>query len=66
MRWQDALIPVLKIDMLPLSVALSYDVNISQLKTVSQGQGGVELSISYIGFLDRQNSSKYKMLCPHF
>lgn len=66
MRWQDALIPVVKIDMLPLSVAVSYDVNISQLKTVSQGQGGVELSISYIGFLDRQNSSKYKMLCPHF
>jgi type IX secretion system PorP/SprF family membrane protein len=66
MRWQDALIPVIKIDMLPLSVALSYDVNISQLKTVSQGQGGVELSISYIGFLDRQTSSKYKMLCPHF
>lgn len=66
MRWQDALIPVIKIDMLPLSVALSYDVNISQLKTVSQGQGGVELSISYVGFLDRQTSSKYKMLCPHF
>jgi hypothetical protein len=52
--------------MLPLSVALSYDVNISALKTVSQGQGGFELSISYIGFLDRENSSKYKMLCPHF
>jgi type IX secretion system PorP/SprF family membrane protein len=66
LRWQDALIPVIKLDMLPLSIALSYDVNISQLKTVSQGQGGVELSISYIGFLDRQNSSKYKMLCPHF
>jgi len=66
MRWQDALIPVVKLEMLPLSIALSYDVNISQLKTVSQGQGGVELSISYIGFLDRQNSSKYKMLCPHF
>jgi len=66
MRWQDALIPVIKVEMLPLSIALSYDVNISELKTVSQGQGGVELSISYIGFLDRVNSSKYKMLCPHF
>jgi type IX secretion system PorP/SprF family membrane protein len=66
MRWQDALIPVIKLDMVPLSVALSYDVNVSELKTVSQGQGGVELSISYIGFLDRPNTSKYKMLCPHF
>jgi type IX secretion system PorP/SprF family membrane protein len=66
LRWKDALIPVIKLDMLPLSVALSYDVNISQLKTVSQGRGGIELSISYIGFLNRDNSSKYKLLCPHF
>jgi type IX secretion system PorP/SprF family membrane protein len=66
MRWQDALIPVIKLDMLPLSVALSYDVNLSELKTVSQGRGGIELSISYVGFLDRPNTSKLKMLCPHF
>ncbi len=66
MRVGDALIPVLKLEMNPLAIAISYDVNISPLKTVSQGQGGVELSISYVGFLDRKNSSKYKMLCPHF
>jgi type IX secretion system PorP/SprF family membrane protein len=66
LRWNDALIPVVKLEMLPLSIALSYDVNISQLKTVSEGQGGFELSISYIGFLSRENSSKYKVLCPHF
>ncbi|HLK29031.1 MAG TPA: PorP/SprF family type IX secretion system membrane protein [Puia sp.] len=66
LRWKDALIPVIKLDMLPLSVALSYDVNISELKTVSQGRGGMELSISYIGFLGRESSSKYKMLCPHY
>ncbi len=66
LRVGDAMIPVLKLDMYPLSIAISYDVNISPLKTVSQGMGGVELSISYIGFLNRVNSSKYKMLCPHF
>jgi hypothetical protein len=65
-RWKDALIPVIKIDYNPFSVALSYDVNVSQLKTVSQGRGGVELSISYIGFLDRHNSTRDKVLCPHF
>jgi type IX secretion system PorP/SprF family membrane protein len=65
-RVGDALIPVLKMDMYPLSVAISYDVNISELKTASYGAGGFELSISYIGFLDRINSSKYKILCPHF
>jgi hypothetical protein len=45
---------------------LSYDVNVSQLETVSQGRGGVELSISFIGFLDRDNSAKNKVLCPRF
>ena len=65
-RWQDAFIPVIKLDMLPLSMAISYDVNISTLNTVSQGHGGFELSISYIGFLDRENSAKNKVLCPRF
>jgi len=66
LRWGDAIIPVVKLEMNNLAIAISYDVNVSQLRTVSEGRGGVELSISYVGFLDRQNSSKYKMLCPHF
>ena len=66
LRWKDALIPVIKIDKQPISIAISYDVNVSQLKTASQGRGGFELSIAYIGFLERDNSSQYKMLCPRF
>lgn len=66
MRMQDALIPVIKLDYHPFSVALSYDVNVSQLKTASQGRGGMELSISYTGFLDRFNSSRDAVLCPRF
>ncbi len=66
LRWQDALIPVIKLDKHPLSVAISYDVNISQLKTASQGRGGFEISFAYIGFLDRYNSSRDKVLCPRF
>lgn len=66
LRWKDALIPVIKMDMNSVSVALSYDVNVSQLKTASQGRGGVELSVAYIGFLDRNNSSRDKVLCPRF
>ncbi|MBC7904102.1 MAG: PorP/SprF family type IX secretion system membrane protein [Gemmatimonadaceae bacterium] len=66
LRWKDALIPVVKIDYDPFSIGLSYDVNISQLKTVSQGRGGFELSVVYAGFLDRYNSSRDKVLCPRF
>jgi type IX secretion system PorP/SprF family membrane protein len=65
LRWRDALIPVIKLEMNALAVSLSYDVNVSQLKTVSQGRGGIELSVSYIGFLNRENA-KYRVLCPKF
>lgn len=63
LRWNDALIPVVKLDYNPFSVALSYDVNISKLKQSSYGRGGFELSISYIGFLKR---SEGYLLCPRF
>ncbi|WP_205509262.1 PorP/SprF family type IX secretion system membrane protein [Longitalea arenae] len=66
LRWKDALVPVIKIEWGNLSTALSYDVNVSPLKTASMGRGGFELSLSYIGFLHRDNSSEYKMLCPKF
>jgi type IX secretion system PorP/SprF family membrane protein len=66
MRWQDAFIPVIKFDYNPFSIAVSYDVNTSQLRTASQGQGGLELSIAYVGFLDRGNTTKNAVLCPRF
>ncbi|HSU27891.1 MAG TPA: PorP/SprF family type IX secretion system membrane protein [Chitinophagaceae bacterium] len=65
LRWNDALIPVIKLDYSPFSVAISYDVNISKLKPSSYGRGGVELSISYIGF-KRDNSSVNSVRCPRF
>ena len=66
MRAKDAFIPMVKLDYHPFSFAFSYDANVSQLRTASQGRGGMELSISYIGFFDRDNSSKYVPLCPKF
>lgn len=66
LRWRDALIPVIKVDKHPLSIAISYDVNVSQLKTASQGRGGFELSLSWIGFLDRNNPQRDQVLCPKF
>lgn len=66
LRWQDAFIPVIKLDYNPFSIALSYDVNVSELKTASQGHGGMELSVTYVGFFDRDNSSKNAVRCPTF
>jgi type IX secretion system PorP/SprF family membrane protein len=53
LRWNDALIPVLKLEMNSFNLGLSYDVNVSRLNTVSNSRGGFELSLSYTGLLDR-------------
>ncbi len=66
LRWNDAVIPMVKLNYNPFAVALSYDVTISQLKTSSLGRGGFELSLAYIGFLDWDNSSLNAVHCPRF
>lgn len=63
LRWDDAFIPVLKLDYTPFSLAFSYDVNISKLKQSSFGRGGFEVSVSYSGF--RNKTAEY-LLCPKF
>lgn len=66
LRWKDAIIPVAKMEYKPFTIAVSYDVNVSQLKTASSGRGGFELSISYQTYFDRYNSSKDATRCPRF
>lgn len=65
LRWDDALIPAVKLDYNPFSVSLSYDVNISKLKPSSYGRGGFELSVSYVGFRNKNSSLEYSR-CPRF
>jgi type IX secretion system PorP/SprF family membrane protein len=65
LRWNDALIPVVKLDYNPFSVALSYDANISKLKPSINGRGGFELSVSYVGFRKFRNRDE-AMPCPRF
>jgi len=65
LRWNDALIPALKLDYNPFSVTFSYDVNISKLKPSSYGRGGFEVSVSYVGFREN-NSSLDAVRCPRF
>lgn len=65
LRWKDALIPVVKLEFKPLSVAASYDANISPLTASSGGRGGFEVSLVYQKFLNR-NSSDASVRCPRF
>ncbi|MEI6948497.1 PorP/SprF family type IX secretion system membrane protein [Paraflavisolibacter sp. H34] len=55
LRWNDAFIPVVKLDYRPVSFSFSYDVNISRLKTATRGRGGFEAGITYTGFIREAN-----------
>ncbi len=65
-RFKDALAPMVKVDYHKLGIGLSYDVNISKLKTASQNRGGLELTLSYKTYRDNYNSSSNKTKCPVF
>lgn len=65
-RWNDAVIPVIELDYYNFNVGITYDVNVSKLKTASQGRGGFELSVTYKDFLNIRNSSAQKVRCPSF
>ncbi|MBL0327900.1 MAG: PorP/SprF family type IX secretion system membrane protein [Bacteroidetes bacterium] len=47
-RVQDAFIAVAKFEYANYSIGLSYDVNLSKLKTVSKARGGFEISLRFI------------------
>ncbi len=65
-RWNDALIPAVKLQMHSLMAGISYDINVSQLRTASQLRGGVEVTLSFLGFLSNNNSSRNRVRCPGF
>jgi len=65
-RWNDAIIPVVKMDMNHLTIGISYDANYSKLNTVSNWRGGLEVTASYTGFLKVRNSTLDKVRCVKF
>lgn len=64
-RWNDAFIPVIKLDVSNFSFGLSYDVNISKLSTASQSRGGFELTLTYRNCAFGSEWSKAQP-CPSF
>lgn len=64
LRWNDALIPVIKLDAYKLGIGLTYDINVSKLHSASKYRGGFELTLSYKSFLNNKNSSYNKVRCP--
>ncbi|MBN4061751.1 MAG: hypothetical protein COA57_05245 [Flavobacteriales bacterium] len=47
-RAADAIIPSILIEVANFALGITYDVNVSPLKTASSGKGGVEISLRYV------------------
>lgn len=62
-RWNDALIPMIRLDYYKIGIGMSYDMNISKLRPASQFRGGLECTISYKSYLNINNSSLQKVRC---
>jgi hypothetical protein len=59
----DAIIPYVGLDFGSFTMGLSYDVNVSALKSASQSQGGIEVSLIYI---KKSSDGRKEVPCPKF
>ncbi|MHA4808821.1 PorP/SprF family type IX secretion system membrane protein [Flavitalea flava] len=59
----DAVIPYVGLDYGSFNLGLTYDVNVSSLKTASQSRGGIELSLIYI---KKASDGRKGVPCPRF
>ncbi len=65
-RLNDALIPVIRLDHYQMSIGATYDINISKLTQASLYRGGLEITLSYKAFTNKQNSAARMVRCPRF
>lgn len=63
-RWNDAIIPMVKFNVNRVGVGFTYDVNVSKLKAASESRGGFEVTMSYQNFLNIGKSSLSRTRCP--
>lgn len=63
-RWNDAVIPVVKIDFNDLTLGVSYDMNVSKLKAASSIRGGFEISLIKTGLMTDPQRGFSKTVCP--
>jgi type IX secretion system PorP/SprF family membrane protein len=63
-RWGDAIIPMLKLDLKPLSIGFSYDATVGRLASIARGKGGFEISVAYTGYRNSDRSARNAVRCP--
>jgi type IX secretion system PorP/SprF family membrane protein len=61
-RLKDAIIPYIGLEFDDFRIGATYDINTSSLKTASQRQGGIEVSLIYV----RRPNTDRNIHCPKF
>jgi type IX secretion system PorP/SprF family membrane protein len=59
----DAVIPYLGLDFGSFTMGLSYDINVSALKSASESMGGIEISLIYV---KKTSDGRKPIPCPKF
>lgn len=65
-RYNDAIIPVVKLDYKRFSLGVSYDVNTSSLNAASGYKGGYEITLVKTGLFKDPKWERSRTVCPHF
>jgi type IX secretion system PorP/SprF family membrane protein len=63
-RWEDAVVPVVKLNYRKWGIGSSYDINVSSLRSASQWRGGIEFTLSFKSFLNINNTTLNQLECP--
>jgi type IX secretion system PorP/SprF family membrane protein len=64
-RYNDAVIPTVKLKYNSYSFGLSYDMNVSSLHAASNLRGGYEITAFKTGLFKDPKFQKSKVICPH-
>lgn len=65
-RYGDAIAPYVGFEWAKAKLGISYDVNLSGFTTATKGNGALELSLIYNGFIIRNETRTYNFACPRF
>ena len=66
-RYKDAIIPVIRFDIFPVTLSFSYDITIGRLATVTKARGGFEMALCYATyFAQKPRSALQQVKTPRF
>jgi drug/metabolite transporter (DMT)-like permease len=65
-RYGDAIAPYVGFEWAKAKLGISYDVNLSGFTSATKGNGALELSLIYNGFIIRNETRTYNFSCPRF